>query len=440
MEVLQKLAAQTNDPSYLLHLAWTYKERAQLYWGEQPKLSELDCRRAIEIYTEYLEAHSDLAGAWLCRGTIYLWLGDPGKAGADFSRAIELNPNHWGLRGDRCAVYLQLHEYEKAVADSSKGIEINGNVWSLWTQRGEAHLGLGLLDKAIIDYREASRLKPDIPQTFQRLGSLLERKGDWGEAIAAYRKAIELDPKYANAYHGLGLALLRQGKEDEAIDALRKAIKLDPKDAFAHNSVARAYALLGQWDQAAAHTGKQIPLRPSDNILWMAHASFLLRAGDSKGYRLACKEMIDKFGQTKNPFIAHRVAWTCYLMRDAVSDQKLLMELAERSVDGAPADPWTGMTLGLAFYRAGQFEKAVMKLQPYAEIGWCQIPVSLILAMAHQRLGHCDQARRLFDKGVKRMEMEIAAKVSGPVRNTDNAHAWAAYEILRDEAQELLKK
>jgi tetratricopeptide (TPR) repeat protein len=406
MDVLQKLGAQTSDPSYLLHLAWTYKERAQLYGGEQPKLSESDCRRAIEIYTDYLEAHPDRVACWMCRGGIYVLLGEWGKAAVDFSRAIELNPNHWGLRALRCAVDLQLHEYEQAVVDSSKGIEINGNVWSLWRQRGEAHLGLGLLDKAIADYREASRLKPDIPQTFQRLGSLLERKGDWGEAIAAYRKAIELDPK----------------------------------NAVAHYNVARAYALLGQWGQATAHTGKQIPLRPSDNILWMTHATFLLRADDTKGYRLACQQMIDKFGQTKNPFIAHRVAWTCFLMPDAVSDQKLLMELAQRSVKGAPGDPWTGMTLGLALYRADQFENAVKKLQPYAEIGWCRIPVSLILAMAHERLGKKEEARRLLDKAVKQMEMEVVAKVRGVLRQPDNAHAWAAYEILRGEAEKLLKK
>jgi hypothetical protein len=172
----------------------------------------------------------------------------------------------------------------------------------------------------------------------------------------------------------------------------------------------------------------------------MTHASFFLRAGDIRGYRLACQEMIDKFGQTKNPFIAHRVAWTSFLLPDAVSDQKLLMELAQRSVDGAREDPWTGMTLGLAYYRAGQFEKAIKQLQPYAEVQWCQIQVSLIQAMAHQRLGQGGEARRLLDKAVERMEMEVAAKVSGPLRQTGNAHNWAAYEVLRREAEELLRR
>jgi tetratricopeptide (TPR) repeat protein len=240
-------------------------------------------------------------------------------------------------------------------------------------------------------------------------------------------------------YSHLGDALYDRKRLDEAIAAFGKAIEIDPKNALAHYNVARAYALLGQWGQAAAHTGKQIPLCPSDNILWMTHASFLLRADDTKGYRLACQEMIDKVGQTKNPFIAHRVAWTCFLMPDAVSDQKLLMKLAQRSVDGAPGDPWTGMTLGLAFYRAGQFELAIKRLKPYA-VSWSTIPASLLLAMAHQRLGQSEEARRWLDKAVKQMEAEVAAKGNEPVRTLTNAHNWAACEVLRREAEDLLKK
>jgi tetratricopeptide (TPR) repeat protein len=240
-------------------------------------------------------------------------------------------------------------------------------------------------------------------------------------------------------YNNLGAALADQKKPDEAIAAFSKAIEIDPKHAPAHDNVARAYALLGQWDQAAACTGKLIQLRPSDDIAWMTHASFLLRAGDTKGYRLACKEMIDKFGQTPNPFIAHRVAWTCLLLPDAVSDQKLLKELAKRSVDGAPEDPWTQMTLGLAHYRSGQFEQAIKRLKPYA-VSWSTIPASLLLAMAHQRLGQSEEARRWLDKAVKQMEAEVAAKVNEPVRTPGNAHSWATFEVLRGEAVELLKK
>jgi Flp pilus assembly protein TadD len=242
------------------------------------------------------------------------------------------------------------------------------------------------------------------------------------------------------SHNNLGRAYSDQGKLPDAIAAYREAIRLNPNDARAHHNLSQCYAIRGEWDKAAAQTGTAIKLAPSDDILWMRHATFLLRSGDIKGYRLACKVMVEKGGRTKNPFIAHRVAWTCFLLSDAVSDQQLLMELAQRSVDGAPNDPWTGMTLGLAHYRSGQFEKAIKQLQPYAEVEWCEIQVSLIQAMALQRLGKSEEARRSLDKAVKRMEMEVAAKVSGALRKPDNAHNWAAYEVLRCEVEELLKK
>src|SRR5262249_13695372 len=156
-------------------------------------------------------------------------------------------------------------------------------------------------------------------------------------------------------------------------------IELNPKDWRRWADRGLLHALLGQWDKAAADTGKAIDLWRTDDILWMRHAVFLLRVGDIKGYRQACKEMIERFGQTKHPIVAHRVAWTCLLLPDAVSDQKLLMTLAKRSVDGAPGNPWCRITLGIALYRADRFEQAVKKLQPIAELEDFELVTSLLL-------------------------------------------------------------
>jgi tetratricopeptide (TPR) repeat protein len=400
---------------------------------KKPDEAIAEFRKAIELGARKPGAHIGLGNA--------LWhKGQADEAIAEYRKAIELDPKFARAHTNLGVVLSHQGKLDEAIACYRKAIDLDPELVWAHNGLGAALQAQGKLDEAIAEYRKAIALDPKLAIAYEHLGWALQAQKKLDEAIACYRRAIELDPKSDWTRNALGHALLEKGQLDDAIAAWRKAIEIDPKNALAHYNVARAYALLGQWGRAAAHTGKQILLCPSDNVLWMTHACFLLRADDTKGYRLACQEMIDKFGQTKNPIIAHRVAWTCFLMPDAVSDQKLLMELAQRSVDGAPEDPWTGITLGLAFYRAGQFEKAVKKLQPYAEIGWCQIQVSLILAMAQERLGKTEEARRLLDKGVKQMEIEVAAKVRGPLRQMDNAHSWAAYEILRGEAEKVLKK
>jgi uncharacterized protein HemY len=127
----------------------------------------------------------------------------------------------------------------------------------------------------------------------------------------------------------------------------------------------------------------------------------------------------------------------------------LVLQLAQRSVAGAPRDTWCLITLGAALSRAGQFEAAARHLEltlkkwpedPYADarrdcgplLNW------LVLAMAHHRLGHADAARRWLDRAAQTMDKESTAQVIGPLRQ--QSHVWAMCLVLRREACELLKE
>jgi tetratricopeptide (TPR) repeat protein len=81
----------------------------------------------------------------------------------------------------------------------------------------------------------------------------------------------------------------------------------------------------------------------------------------------------------------------------------------------------------LAEYRLGRFESAIEWGQKAGAEGvW--LPTHLVLAMAHQRLGHAEQARRSLDEAVKTYDW----------KNPNNE--WAgAIQALRREAETLLK-
>jgi len=239
-----------------------------------------------------------------------------------------------------------------------------------------------------------------------------------------------------------------QKDNDVTPEELTKAIEQTPDDWELRQEHGILCVRQARWKEAAADLVKVIELNPGDSKCWLDAAPVLILAEDRAAYRTACQQMLERFGQTKNPIIAHRIALSCLLIPQAVSDEKLVWQLAEQSLAGAPSHPWCLITLGMALYRAGQFEVAgpwgqIVKTwpdDPYAGAGADGVPLLtwLVLAMAHHRLGHTEEARRWLDKAVQRMDAESAAKEIGPLRQ--QSHVWAMCLVLRREAQELLSK
>jgi serine/threonine protein kinase/Tfp pilus assembly protein PilF len=88
-------------------------------------------------------------------------------------------------------------------------------------------------------------------------------------------------------------------------------------------------------------------------------------------------------------------------LRDAARGVQLATEVAER----APKDGNNWNTLGVAYYRAGDWKKALATLEKSAELrGGGDSFDWFFLAMTHWQLGHKDEARRWYDKAVAWME------------------------------------
>jgi len=292
---------------------------------------------------------------------------------------------------------------------------------------------LGYLNEAI---ELADRAYPGAWRFWNMRGSIYASLGKWDQAISDHTRATELISKLPGSRHQASYSLPW------------------------HNR-AYCYAVLGQWDKAAADSAKAVELReaqeaqPTGGRLmvsigewWMERASYHVQAGDIAAYRTDCQQMLDRFGQTKEPLIAQQIALSCLLIPQAVRNEKLVLRLAEQSVAGTPDAQWCVITLGAALYRAGQFEAAAdvgsfvnsWPEDPYASIGADGGPVLtwLVLAMTHHHLGHAEEARRWLDKAVRRMDQENAAKDIGPLRR--QCHVWAMCLALRKEAQALLAK
>jgi tetratricopeptide (TPR) repeat protein len=305
----------------------------------------------------------------------------------------------WNNRGD---AYGKLREHDKAIADFSNAIQVDPRRWIPWSNRADEYCQLRQYDKAIADYKQAIQLESTRRPLFQKLG--------W-----ASQKYVELKPGNADAHFALGL---HRGHECN-------------------------------WKVAAAEFSRGLELNPAAHEYWCL-AAYLYRADDdAKGYARICRELIKRFGDTKDPVIAERTAKACLMLPDALSadDFDRVQKLAELAVTGTERHDlykWFELAKGLADFRAGRDAEAVKWLEriPANPDGFhFEATVFAILSMAYQRLGRSEEANAALTKA-----KTIVAKVP----SQENGLAWGSWRygdigswlhacILTREAEGLLK-
>ncbi|MEL7079523.1 MAG: tetratricopeptide repeat protein, partial [Cyanobacteria bacterium J06582_2] len=182
---------------------------------------------------------------------------------ADYSKAIELNPDLAEAYVNRGNAYLNLGEYQEAIADYNKAIELNPGDADAYINRGNAYLNLEEYQEAIIYFNKAIELNPNYPNSalayFNR-GNAYGNLGEYQKAITDYNQAIELNSNYVDAYINRGNAYGNLGEYQEAITDCNKAIELNPDSAIPYSNRGDAYNNLEQYGKAIADCNQAIVL------------------------------------------------------------------------------------------------------------------------------------------------------------------------------------
>ena len=130
------------------------------------------------------------------RGTLHKKKGDFERALADYTKAIEIDPNYDEPHNQRCWLRATANrDLPLALGDCDRAIAIDPEDADYVNSRGLVYLRLDRLDDAIADYDTALRLKPKLAGSLYGRGLAKQRKGDQagGEADIAAAKAIKAD-------------------------------------------------------------------------------------------------------------------------------------------------------------------------------------------------------------------------------------------------------
>jgi WD40 repeat protein/Flp pilus assembly protein TadD len=247
---------------------------------------------------------------------------------------------------------------------------------------------------------------------------------DWGGTLrvwnaqaqdpAARTALLQGDQAVRTAWHGDQAQECEKARHWIAVVFhLSRLIDAEPRQALLFSRRGYARAQLSQFDAAAADFAQAVALGDNRTGVWHAHALLRLTAGDERGYREACTKMLERCSRTEDP---NGMAWVCTLLPDALPDMTPVVKLAEEALAKGPRKRTYLNTLGATLYRSGRYDAALQQLDEalQATKGKASPYDWLFLAMAHQRLGHTDQARCCLAKAVQRLgELEQATKTEG---------------------------
>jgi tetratricopeptide (TPR) repeat protein len=230
---------------------------------------------------------------------------------------------------------------------------------------------------------------------------------------------------------------------------LNRLLAAGPGTATLYERRGLAYCGLGQMEKAAADFARAVDLQPGECLFAFEHAGASALAGDADGYRRACTRLLERFGQSKDPWVTYTVARACLLTPQASTDLARLEKLAARAAAALPKMAWSRHTLGLASYRAGRFDEAVRQFKDSMQVDpkWQAQPANWLgLALAHHRLGQVAEARRWLDKADRWGEPDKGGRSSegaGNARPRDvydlHPHDVMACQLLRRELDALMR-
>jgi WD40 repeat protein/serine/threonine protein kinase len=274
--------------------------------------------------------------------------------------------------------------------------------WLSLVLRTEANKELDRGDAAATDLAKAFTVGPpeQVLSWYRCFAAERADKEQWQTAFWYLDHLLAARPNSADVYVQRARAYVKRNSWKEAAADYAKAAEVSPGDPQLWLEKAHFDFGRGQLQDAAKAFAAAFDLHAGDHWSWYTGAAVQLYIGDLDGYQRHCRAMLRRFGQTEDPAIAERTAKACLLLPDAVEDQKLVQQLAERAVTNTDKHnyyPFFMLAKGFAEYRAGHPEQAIdwlrksLKSPDISEPAYSTL-AQLFLAMAYHRLGRPDEA------------------------------------------------
>ena len=239
---------------------------------------------AIADYTQALQIDPNNALAYYGRGLSYRHKGQDDLAIADYSLALRITPTYVDALYNRGLSFTYKTQFDLAIVDYTHALQIDPNYTNAYFGRGYAYQNESRYDLAVADYTEALRIDPNYTDVYNNRGRVYRYMGQDDLALADYTQALRIDPNFILAYTGRGNVYQDQGRTDLALADYTQALSVNPNYTVAYADRGAALLGLGRFAEAGQDFAHAVSLDHADAyaVLWL-HVTRMRAGVDDAG-------------------------------------------------------------------------------------------------------------------------------------------------------------
>ena len=321
---------------------------------------------ALADFTLAVQLEPQDRQAWAYRGDAYRWLGRFDEALADFEKAVGLDPSYGWAIASRGETYRRMGRYEQAMDDFDRAIALNPNHSYAFASRGETYRRTRRYQQAIADLDRAVSIHPTYAWALASRAETYLEMDRLEQALEDFGAAVELQPDYAWALANRGRTLRKLGRYEQALADFDRAISIKADYAWAIANRAETYHRMERYEDAVAGFNQAVELDGEYAWALVGRARVHRRMAE---YELALADAeraiaIDPHDDWYHYCAAQ--AHACQGNLPAATEQlRTAVDLVMTShTSGSPAEAEARHLFNLAVYHAalGEFEQAADRI------------------------------------------------------------------------------
>ena len=401
-----------------------------LMLGARLYLAKGEAAKAVAEFEKIKRIYSKVPQVHYQLGLAQLVNHDTAKAIVSLNEAVTLDPDF----ADAVLALAQLNinkgDYSPVVSSLTRLIKQKPQIAQAHLLLANAQAGQGHLDDAVRTYQRLMELFPTDPQTPLLMGLAFLQQDKKAEARKAFEKSLELAPEYLPAVEQLvnldidlkqySAALQRvearveqkpdtpvlqflmakifiaQKTLDKAEAALLKAIQLAPDYRPPYLLLARIYVEGGKHNQAVDQLKAVLEKNPKDVA---ALTQLAMIYSEIKNLN-AARETYERILEI-NPKSGLAMNNLAYLYSEHFGQLDKAYDLAKRTRDLFPNDPFSADTLGWVLYKRSDYQHSLTLLQESSQKLPNEPEILLHLGMAYYMTGEETLARNSLEKALK---------------------------------------